>query len=66
MNSWKVAIAKRYAGILSQCRAGAPVLVRPVFLKVKTKFHFYKKQVTRESASVIFGLVRLIISTYNR
>ena len=31
------------------------------FLKLKMKFHFYKKQVTYQSVSVIFGLARLII-----
>ena len=43
----------------------APVLAGPVFLKVKMKFNFYKKQVINKSASVIFGLVRLIILSYN-
>ena len=38
-----------------------PVLAGPVFLKVKIKFHFYKRQVINKSACVIFGLVRLII-----
>ena len=38
-----------------------PVLAGPVFLKVKIKFHFYKRQVINKSANVIFGLVRLII-----
>ena len=37
------------------------VLAGPVFLKVKMKFNFCKKQVINKSASVIFGLVRLII-----
>ena len=32
----------------------------------KIKVHFYKKQVIKKSASVIFGLVRLIILSYNR
>ena len=31
----------------------APVLARPIFFKVRIKFHFYKKQVIKESASVI-------------
>ena len=44
----------------------APVLAGPVFLKVKVKFHFYNKQVINITASVIFGLVRLIILSYNR
>ena len=42
------------------------VLARPVFLKVKIKFHFYIKQVINKSVSVIFGLVRLSILSYNR
>ena len=29
----------------------------PLFLKVKTKFHFTKKQVINKSTRVIFGLV---------
>ena len=29
------------------------------------KIHFYKKQVIKKSASVIFGLVRLILLGYN-
>ena len=44
----------------------ALVLVGPVFLKVKMKFHFCKKQVPNKSVCVIFGLVRLIILSYNR
>ena len=40
----------------------APVLAGPVFLKV---VHFYKKQVIKKSASMIFGLVRLILLVYN-
>ena len=57
--------------ICAYCRAGrngsaAPVLAKPVSLKVKIKFHFYNKQVINKSASVIFGLVRHIILSYNR
>ena len=44
----------------------APVLARPVLLEVKMKFNFYKKQVLNKSASVIFGLVRLITLSYSR
>ena len=44
----------------------APVLAGPVFLKVKMKFNFYKKQVINKSASVIFVLVKLTILSYNR
>ena len=44
----------------------APVLAGPVFLKVKMKFNFYKKQLMNKSASVIFVLFRLIILSYNR
>ena len=43
-----------------------PVLTGPVFLKVKVKFHFYKMPVINKSVSVIFGLVRLIILSYNK
>ena len=44
----------------------APVLAGPFFLNVKIKCNFYKKQVINKSACVIFGLVRLIILSYNR
>ena len=36
------------------------------FLKLKMKFHFYKKQVTYQSVSVIFALIRLIIILLDR
>ena len=60
-----------YCACLLVDRAGgngpaAPILAGPVFLKVKMKFKFYKKQVTNKSASVIFGLVTLIILSYKR
>ena len=50
------------------CRNGlaAPVLAGPVYLKVKIKFHFYRNRVISKSTSVIVGLVRLIILSYNR
>ena len=44
----------------------APVLARPVFLKVKINFHFYKKQLINKSASMIFGFDRLNILSSNR
>ena len=44
----------------------APVLAGPVFLKVKTKFHFCKKQVINKSACVILGFIKTIILSYNR
>ena len=44
----------------------APVLAGPVFLKVKTKFHFCKRQVINKSASVILKLIKAIILSYNR
>ena len=47
-------------------RPAAPVLAGPVFLKVEMKFNFYKKEVSNKSVGVIFGLVRLIILSYNR
>ena len=40
------------------------VLAGPVFLKVKIKSYFYKKQVISRSASVIFGHFRFIILSY--
>ena len=42
------------------------VLAGPVFLKVKIKVNFYKKQVINKSASVIFELARLIVLSYSR
>ena len=53
------------------CKAGgigpaALVLAGPVFLKVKIKVQFYKKQAINKSASVILGLIRLIILSYDR
>ena len=53
----------------SRDRAGrngpaAPVLAGLVFLKVKNKSPFYK-EVIKKSASVIFGLVRLILLGYD-
>ena len=39
----------------------SPVLARPVFLKVKVKFHFSKRQVINKSASVILGLIKTTI-----
>ena len=39
----------------------ALVLAGSIFLKVKTKFHIYKMPVISKIASVIFGVVRLII-----
>ena len=61
----------KYLLWVCECRASgigaaAPVLAGPVFLKVKVKYHFYKKQTIYKSASVIFELVRLIILSYNR
>ena len=36
------------------------------FLKVKAKFLFLQKASNKQSASVILGLIRLIILSYNR
>ena len=33
-----------------------PAMARPLFLKVKTKFHFKKRQVINKGARIIFGL----------
>ena len=43
----------------------ALVLAQSLYLKVKTKLHFTNKQVINESASVVFGLVRFIVLSYN-
>ena len=65
----KVLTGVYLACIHTCCRAGGngpatPVLARPVFLKVKNKNPFLQKAI-RKSASVIFGLVRLILLGYN-
>ena len=51
--------------VRSRDSATGPVLVGPLFLKVKLKFQFYKKQGIIKSASMNFGLVRLIVLRYN-
>ena len=40
----------------------APVLAGPVFSQGKDEIQFCKRQVINKSASVILGLIRLIIS----
>ena len=42
------------------------VLAGPIFSQGKNESLFYTKQVINNSASLIFGLVRLIILSYNR
>ena len=59
-------ISSKYHGF----RAGenglaALVLAGPIFLKVKNKSLFLQKQVIKKSASMIFGLVRLVLLGYN-
>ena len=45
----------------------APVLARPVFSQGKSKIPFLQKASNKQSASVILGLIRLIvILSYNR
>ena len=56
---------------VTQYRAGeigpaAPVLARPVFHQGKSKIPFLQKASNKQSASVILGLIRLIILSYNR
>ena len=60
-------ISSKYCGFRASGNGpAAPVLAGSVFLKVKKiKVHYYKKQVIKKSASVIFGLVRLILLGYN-
>ena len=48
-------------GRASRNGPAVPILAGPVYLKVKMKLNFYKKEVLNKSAGVIFGLVRLII-----
>ena len=44
----------------------APVLAGPVFSLVKSKIPFLQKASNKQSASVILGLIRLFILSYNR
>ena len=44
----------------------SPVLARPVFSQDKSKIPFLQKASNKQSASVILGLIRLIILSYNR
>ena len=44
----------------------APVLAGPVFSQGKSKIPVLQKASNKQSARVIFGLIRLIISSYNR
>ena len=55
----------------SRYRAGrigpaTPVLAGPVFSQGKNKVPFLQKVSNKQSASVILGLIRLIILSYNR
>ena len=43
----------------------APILAKPVFLKVKIKVYFYKQQVMNKRSSVMYRLVRLITLNYS-
>ena len=43
-----------------------PVLAGPVFSQGKSKIPFLQKASNKQSASVILGLIRLIILSYNR
>ena len=57
--------------IMELFRAGgigpaASVLARPVFSQGKSKIPFLQKASNKQSASVILGLIRLIILSYNR
>ena len=65
---WHI-IAKAVLSILN--RAGgigpaAPVLAEPVFSLGKRKIPFLQKASNKQSTSVILGLIRLIILSYNR
>ena len=44
----------------------ALVLAGPVFSQGKSKIPFLQKESNKQSASVILGLIRLIILSYNR
>ena len=47
----------------SEIGLAAPVLARPVFSQGKNKLPFLQKESNIQSANVIFGLIRLIISS---
>ena len=44
----------------------APVLAGPVFSQGKSKIPFLQKASNKQSASVILGLIKRIILSYNR
>ena len=44
----------------------APVLAGPVFSQGKSKIRFLQKANNKQTASMILGLIRLIILSYNR
>ena len=44
----------------------APVLAGPVFFQGKSKIPFLQKASNKHNASVILGLIKLIILSYNR
>ena len=50
----------------SEISPAAPVLARPVFSQGKNKLPFLQKESNKQSANVIFGLIRLIILSKNR
>ena len=52
-------MAYLYHRAVATSPATGPVLTGPLFVNVKTKFYFTKKQVINKSTRVIFGLVRL-------
>ena len=42
------------------------VLTGPLLVKLKTKFHLYKKQVINKSTKGILGLVQLVTLPYSK
>ena len=57
-------------GFKYKCRGGgigpaAPVFAGPIFSQGKSKIPFLQKASNKQSASVILGLIRLFILSYN-
>ena len=49
-----------------QKQSGCSGFGQTSFSQGKMKFNFYKKQLINKSATVIFGLISIIILSYNR
>ena len=64
--AWEFACTVSYTHRAGGIGPAAPVLAGPVFSQGKSKIPFLQKTSNKQSASVILGLIRLIILSYNR